>query len=578
VTGPASGRTVFLREEAEARPRGEGIRVPLDTLVWVALVIAAAALRFARLDALPLTFDESARAFEALRVSQNSVPAGWDGDLTAAATSYLLRAFEETEFVVRLVPALAGALTVVAAWLSGRALGPRGALVAGALLAFSPLMVLMSRTAAPYSFGALLAVAMTGALFSYLERPRALPMFGFSVAFGLALSSDPVGVTAALAVVAFLFLEPMLSRESAVARGWAAFRASPAHWLSAAMVLAAALELGLTHFGTSLDRIGLAGFELWGEMFELPRDGREPEYHLFLLLAYDWPVLLAGGGAFAFYAWRLVRRGGAALSPPQLFVLVWLALAAVVAALVTQREAGQLLMLVVPLALLAGLAAEELLPSLDWSLLRRWWPMPALALALLAGAAVVFVEWANTSVNRAELSLLWVAVLAALGVLATAFLRLGRSGTVVALVVAAAVAGAFLAHTDLGLTRNDEAAEPAVDLRTAPEIDAFRDTVALLASSRAAPVVVDPALREPLAWELRDLPVEFGLPDGEVGAMVVPAGLEPDGFTPLGEEWRIGEGWYPEWLSWRPLWRWQLYREPYGRVDSVDVRILVPAP
>lgn len=580
MTGPSRARRrVFVREEGEAAAEAGGLRVPLDAVVWLALIGTAAALRFARLDALPLTFEEVGRALEALQVSQNSVPAGWDGDITAAATSYLFRAFEETAFVVRVVPAVAGALTAVVLWLSGRAWGPRGALVAAALLAFSPLALLMSRSAAPYSVGVLLAVAMTGALLSYLDRPRVLSMFGFSVAFGLALSSDPVGLTAVLAVVAFLFVEPLLSRESLVVRGWEVFRRSPAHWLTGVMVLAAALELGLTHFGTSLDRIGLAGFTLWGEMFELPRDGRPPEYQLFILLAYDWPVMLAGGTAFTVFTWRLLRRSGRVLSAAQLLILLWAALAAVVTALASQREAGQLLVLLVPLALLAGLLAEEQLRELDWSLLRRWWPLPALALALVAGAGLLLTEWASVGASEGEQILFWASLAAAVAVLAIAFVALGRAGAVVPLVVVtAALAGAFVAHTDLGLTRNDEAAEPAVDLRTAEGLERFRETLSELAFGRGAPVAIDPALRAPLAWHLRDEPVEFGLPEGEVAAIVVPAERQPAGFTPLGEPWRLGEGWYPEELAWRSLWRWLVYREPYGRVESVDAQILVPAP
>ena len=33
---------------------------------------------------------------DARRVSQNSVPEGWDGDLAAVLTSYLFRVFEES--------------------------------------------------------------------------------------------------------------------------------------------------------------------------------------------------------------------------------------------------------------------------------------------------------------------------------------------------------------------------------------------------------------------------------------------------------------------------------------------------
>ncbi len=69
-------------KEAVAPPAAAGgLTIRADTLIWLGLIAAAAALRLARLDALPFTFEESTRALEALRVSQGSVPEGWNGDL-----------------------------------------------------------------------------------------------------------------------------------------------------------------------------------------------------------------------------------------------------------------------------------------------------------------------------------------------------------------------------------------------------------------------------------------------------------------------------------------------------------------
>ncbi|MCH7578428.1 MAG: hypothetical protein IH822_11700, partial [Chloroflexi bacterium] len=94
-------------KEAVAPPAAAGgLTIRADTLLWLGLIAAAAALRLARLDALPFTFEESARALEALRVSQGSVPEGWNGDLAAVVTSYLFRAFEESELVARVGPAV----------------------------------------------------------------------------------------------------------------------------------------------------------------------------------------------------------------------------------------------------------------------------------------------------------------------------------------------------------------------------------------------------------------------------------------------------------------------------------------
>jgi hypothetical protein len=77
---------------------------------------------------------------------------------------------------------------------------------------------------------------------------------------------------------------------------------------------------------------------------------------------------------------------------------------------------------------------------------------------------------------------------------------------------------------------------------------------------------------------LRDLAVTFAESPEGAGAVVVRADREMEGFTPLGEPWRLGEGWYPDDLDALRLWRWLVYREPYGNLDSVDAQILVPVP
>ena len=572
-----------------AAPAGEGaiassgvggLTVRLDVLLWLGLIAAAAALRLARLDALPLTFDESGRALEALRVSQGNVPEGWSGDLAAVLTSYLFRIFGESAFLARAVPAVAGVAVVGVVWLGGRALGGLGALTAGVLLALSPLGLLISRSGLAFSLGALLAVGMAVALLSYLREPRATTVFVLALTLGLAPSTDAVATTAAIAVVAFLLMEPVLTKESQVVRAWAVFRRNPSHWLSVALVLGGALQLGLTRFGTSVQGIELAGLSQWWEMFDLPRDSREPEYQLAILLGYAWPVLLFGVAAGAVFVCRVVRRGRGALAAPQLFLLVWTALAALVVALAGQREAGQLLTLVLPLALLAGLLADEVLPSVDWTVLRRWWPAVAVALAMLAYAALITTQWSDpdAGISRAERVYLVLAVGGAAALLAACYAFIDRRAVAVTLVVVGAVAFAFLLHTDLAITTDEEAVEYAADIGATGRVDPFRDTVAELSASRAGPVLIDPFLEAPLAWELRDLAVIFAGPAEDAGAVVVPAGRAVDGFARLGEAWRIGEGWYPSDLKVLPLWRWLVYREPYGTLDIMDVEILVPVP
>jgi hypothetical protein len=134
----------------------------------------------------------------------------------------------------------------------------------------------------------------------------------------------------------------------------------------------------------------------------------------------------------------------------------------------------------------------------------------------------------------------------------------------------------------LTLTHRDERAEFAVDARTSERIDQFHDTVAAILGQRAGPTLIDPALEEPLAWYLRDLPVALGRADAETAAIVVPAGQAVPGFAATGGTWRLAEGWYPTDIDPLRLWRWLVLRERYGNllnsVETVDVEIMVPRP
>ncbi|KKK96556.1 hypothetical protein LCGC14_2661590, partial [marine sediment metagenome] len=192
-------------------------------------------------------------------------------------------------------------------------------------------------------------------------------------------------------------------------------------------------------------------------------------------------------------------------------------------------------------------------------------------------------EWSEAGISGAERFYLVLALGSAVTLLVTSYSLLERRAAVIGVAVVGVLAFAFLAHTALSLTGDDDAAEFAVDIRTGDRIGQFRETVGQLVASRAGPVLIDPGLREPLAWYLRDLAVTFARPGEEASAVVVLAGQEVEGFTSLGDAWRLGEGWYPADLEPLPLWRWLVYRESYGNLDSVDAdsvdaQILVPAP
>src|SRR5207245_9650817 len=87
----------------------------------------------------------------------------------------------------------------------------------------------------------------------------------------------------------------------------------------------------------------------------------------------DWPLLLGGTAGFAFVAVKFLRQPRKTTAFER-FLLLWTLAAAFALALTTRREAGQLLMLLLPLGLLAGRLAEEIAARAEWAGPCRWWP------------------------------------------------------------------------------------------------------------------------------------------------------------------------------------------------------------
>jgi len=551
-----------------------GVTISVEALIWFGLVVAAGVVRLADLDGLPLTTDEATRALDAARVANGDVPETWRGNLAGAITSYLFRVFGEGDFVARVLPAAAGVALVGVLWFGRPYVGRMAALAAGSLVAISPLFVLYSRSATEFSGGCLLGAVMMVCLFGYLSRPRAGVVFPLVVALSLAPLTDAPAVTAGLAVLVFLALESVVFRNRDVGSAFKSFRSSPLQWMSALLVVLAGVQLGVTHFGTSLDT-DLPGVRLWADMFAMPRDARSPEYHFALLLGYDWPILLTGGAAFLFFAAKLALGGRAAVTPVERFLLIWTAAAALTLGLVTTREGGQVLILLLPLALLAGILVQEVVSRLDWSEAGKWWPLAAVAAATVAVAGFLMTEWSSGNAGTVERAILIASPIAFLACIAAVCVRSRAVAAVVAAGVAALIAVPFMAHSSLAASFS-QGTEPAVDARLQPSAEQLRETLEALAAERGGSIVADGDLIDELGWTLRDTPITFGGPTEGASVVLARPDAAPPGFAGLAEVWRVAESWYPaEILAPRRLWRWFLYRDAYGDVDALEVRIYV---
>ncbi|HZP25573.1 MAG TPA: glycosyltransferase family 39 protein [Dehalococcoidia bacterium] len=552
-----------------------GISVSLEAVLWVAVLAAGFALRLARLDHLPLTLGEASRAFEAWRVSNGSVPDGWSGDLTSALTSHLFRVFPDGEITARIIPAIAGSATLLLVWPLRRYLGAGAAFLAVAYLAFSPLAVQASRSVGPFSAGILLSLALLTLLLAYLERPRPALAGGLGLLAGLAAGSDPVSVTALLAGALFLVLEAAWWRNPQVYEARDALLSRPGQWLPAIVAFVAAIVLSISHFGTHVERLSLPGLRLWTEMFNLPHDSWPGYYDFGLLAGYELPAL-GFGTAAVFVLLRQLRRGPA-LSPLQRLLLVWTALAALLLALSSRRESGQILILLVPLVLLTATWLQELLDGLDWRVLIRWWPAVILELALLTYAAIELALWARPGgdLGAAE-KLSLVAALTIAGALPLLLvIYFGRHLATVGLVTAALV-GLSLMLTSAFALAFSHGSDFARDSNPQAGIAQLHDRLAQLSTERQSAATLEPELARQIGWYLRDLPLLSGSPPPDSGIYVTPAQAAPQGvpgFPTLDGTYRVVDIWYPESLKGQSLWRWFAYRQSFGALTPVRVQV-----
>jgi uncharacterized protein (TIGR03663 family) len=585
-------------EAAAARRAGlAGFSISLETVVWLAVIAVAAALRLARLEHLPLTIDESVRALGSWQTSEGNVPGNWSGDLTQAATAYLFAALGAGDQLARLAPALFGCLAVALCWPLARE--NRGAaLIGAALLAISPLLVHVSRSGLPYAAGAVLSLAMVAAFFAFINTRSPVSLFALIIAVGLALGSDAIATSTAILLVVFVVLETAVFRSPAVSEALSDARRNRALLLSAILIFLAALELGVTRFGTDIDtfklwkvdlpELSLPGFRLWTDMFDLPRDGLPWLFHPGILISYEAPALVLGTVGYFWVLTRWVTGGpdGTGASLFQRFLVVWASGAGVIIAALTRREAGQLVLLLLPLALLGGCWLEALISESDLASLPRLLLFFVPVAAAIAYAVLVLANWVSTDPSNVggkigpadEPATLVLVTGGAVALLWLAWSSLGRRAIAGYVLLGSMVSLAFLAHgaTSVSYGRGSEfLAGERLD-RQVPRLETQLAAMGGVEGSVAA----DLSLLRPLGWYLRDVPglVFVATPPADANALLaVPNEPVPAGYR-IDRRWPIAQGWVPSSVDGLDWWKWLVYRKPYGNSTSAEADLLVKGP
>ncbi len=144
--------------------------------------LIALAFRFIALGAFPLTDSEAMLALQALGIARGDSPILAPQPAYILFTAVLFAIMEGTNFLARLLPALAGSAFVFAPWFFRQRIHPRPALILAFLFAFDPGLVAMSRQAS----GTMLAVSFLLFAWAMWNHKRVI---AFGILSGLALLS-----------------------------------------------------------------------------------------------------------------------------------------------------------------------------------------------------------------------------------------------------------------------------------------------------------------------------------------------------------------------------------------------------
>ncbi len=505
-------------------------------------------------------------------------------------------------------------ILVLLPWGLRKRLGRGGALAASFVRAISPSAVYAARDLDGAIVVAACGLAMIVGLINYVDTQRPAYLYLAAVALGLGLVAGPGTFSLLLIVLTFGLLlfarERLLNRQggwSSLVEAVEAARSEKGLLARLAAVLVGIFGLVATTFvlhpagvGHAADLVGE-----WARNFLPEADGQPFIYPLLLLLRYE-PLILVMG-LVEVGRWVVSRRTdlqqgnqyGSAL-PHTAFLVFW-ALAAMVLILVAgHRPPGNVLLVVVPMALLAGQGMER---AWRWISQRNLWSEAAL-FALIALGIGIFLylqvvafglssrtETASFAgitfyAGTAYLILVVVALLlfVVLGVVAGVWRgpQLVLAGGWLATLVFLSLFG-FKAMWSVSVAHGSDARELMIMQTTVPEVRLFVDRLEALSLEKSGDAhtlqfSVDAATGPVVAWYLRDFgqqSVVDGLsaPPDTVAAVTLAAQDLPIGETFRGQGFALRTHWLPWGLWGRDLVRWLLFTE--GSLPVVDQEVVL---
>ncbi len=540
----------------EATVQRERSWLTVEVGVYLLFITLGTALRLWGLGQRPLSPEEADLAYQAWRFYQGlgGDPRGSPLLFHASAFSFLV--FGPSDYVARLIPALAGSALVGLPYFLRSRLGRIGALLISALLAFSPSYIFSSRTLGGDIIVAFGMLTFLSGLLRYGENRSPRDLYLAFAGLALSLAADSQVYT--ILIVYLSFLPLLLLSGQPTGRGWRD-DLLPQTGLRVLALFGAIVALvstgGLINPGGLQAAIDL--FPAWLSQWS----GQGPwSYHLLLLLSYEPLILVLGLLGAGFVGHRNLFSA---------FFVYWFGLSLILYTLMGEKSPAALLLITLPLIVLSGMLLEELVASMGG---RISWGREGLYLALSLPAVVyLFLQGGGYSYFEGveRILLLFLALFFLACVLFLCYSWLGREVAVRGgILLLCLVLGASTWRAGWRVNYEMEMAEPLLGEATSPDIRNLVEALESLSNQRERDrhsigitlLGENPAL----FWYLRAFP-NTDLISTVTGHIITPVVITPQEELPLpnyrGQRFRLWSFWPSQGLGGKALLEWYLYRE-----------------
>lgn len=596
VGGRNEGMTVAKRTRERAGQIVKPSQLTVEVALYLIIALIAAGLRLYGLGSRPMQAHEAAQALAAWRFVQGQAGGlsqgstlGQSSPLLFTTNLVLFALFGASDFLARLVPALSGALLVILPYFLRQRLGRMGALAASFLLALSPSVLFFSRYLGGDIIVATCALAITCGLFGYLDQRRPGYLYLVAAALGFALSAGAGAFTFIFAVVNFALVLSLVNRFSgpsgywqAISDAWRAARRQKGLLRDCATLLLLIFVLVCTGFLLHLSGLqdGIDLFPAWLSAFKSRVAGHPWYYPLQLLVLYESLILVFGLAALVYF----LRRRDLFSA----FLAYWSAVALFIYAVAGGRGPGDVLLIVLPLALLTGALIGRLLNELAARVSRVREGLFAVLACPIVVHLTLQLGGHVSSGRRDHLLVALAAGFILIGLFVLYWVSfgpgpaLGAGGLLLLLSLTFLTVGT---SCNLNYQRGSDPREIIVASPTSRGLFDLLETIEMVSSREGDPrtiaVTVHQGAGPALAWYLRDFSnVKFVArlsPSIDTPVVIAPAEEQEPGLGAQysGQDFALTSSWKPQGLSGSTLMRWLFYRQAPTSVQTDNLVLWV---